>query len=60
MKKDLQELKVNNPSELPNPSKIEWIEEPYIKAQVITKTDYVGAVMNLCIEKEENLLTKYI
>tara|TARA_X000000950_G_scaffold109965_2_gene138659 strand:- start:6108 stop:7898 length:1791 start_codon:yes stop_codon:yes gene_type:complete len=55
MKKDLQELKVNNPSELPDPSKMEWIEEPYIKAQVITKTDYVGAVMNLCIEKRGDL-----
>ena len=55
MKKDLQELKVNNPSELPDPSKMEWIEEPYIKAQVITKTDYVGAVMNLCIEKRGEL-----
>ena len=55
MKKDLQELKVNNPSELPDPSKMEWIEEPYIKSQVITKTDYVGAVMNLCIEKRGDL-----
>ena len=55
MKKDLQELKVNNPSELPDPSKMEWIEEPHIKAQVITKTDYVGAVMNLCIEKRGDL-----
>ena len=55
LKKDLQEVKVNNPSELPDPSKMEWIEEPYIKAQVITKTDYVGAVMNLCIEKRGEL-----
>ena len=58
MKKDLQELKVNNPSELPDPSKMEWIEEPYIKAQVITKTDYVGAVMNLCIEKRGDLTSQ--
>jgi GTP-binding protein LepA len=55
LKKELQELRVNNPSELPDPSKMEWIEEPYIKAQVITKTDYVGAVMNLCIEKRGDL-----
>tara|TARA_X000000950_G_scaffold56218_1_gene67599 strand:+ start:7088 stop:8878 length:1791 start_codon:yes stop_codon:yes gene_type:complete len=55
LKKELEEMKVNNPSELPEPSKIEWIEEPYIKAQVITKTDYVGAVMNLCIEKRGEL-----
>ena len=55
LKKDLNEIIVNNPSELPEPSKVEWIEEPYIKAQVITKTDYVGAVMNLCIEKRGEL-----
>jgi GTP-binding protein LepA len=55
LKKELQELRVNNPSELPDPSRMEWIEEPYIKAQVITKTDYVGAVMNLCIEKRGDL-----
>ena len=55
LKKELKQIVVNNPSELPNPSKLEWIEEPYIKAQVITKTDYVGAVMNLCIEKRGEL-----
>ena len=55
LKKELKQIIVNNPSELPNPSKLEWIEEPYIKAQVITKTDYVGAVMNLCIEKRGEL-----
>ncbi len=55
MKKELEELIVNNPSELPNPSKVEWIEEPYIKAQVITKAEYVGTVMNLCIEKRGEL-----
>ena len=55
LKKELKEIEVNNPSELPDPSKLEWIEEPYIKAQVITKTDYVGAVMNLCIEKRGEL-----
>ena len=42
---------VNNPSELPDPAGMERIEEPYIKAQVITKTEYVGAIMTLCIEK---------
>ena len=55
LKKDLEELIVYNPSELPDPSKIEWIEEPYIFAQVITKSEYVGAVMNLCIEKRGEL-----
>ncbi len=46
---------VNNPSELPDPSGMDKIEEPYIKAQVITKTEYVGAIMTLCIEKRGEL-----
>ena len=48
-------LIVNNPSELPDPGGMERIEEPYIKAQVITKTEYVGAIMTLCIEKRGEL-----
>ncbi|WP_372472980.1 translation elongation factor 4 [Capnocytophaga sp. ARDL2] len=42
---------VNNPSDLPEPSKIDRVEEPFIKATVITKADFVGQVMSLCIEK---------
>lgn len=42
---------VNNPSDLPDPSKLDRVEEPYIKASVITKADFVGQVMSLCIEK---------
>lgn len=42
---------VTNPTEFPDPTKLERMEEPFIKAQIITKSDYVGAVMNLCIEK---------
>jgi GTP-binding protein LepA len=48
-------LIVNNPSELPDPSGIDRIEEPYIKAQVITKAEYIGQIMNLCIEKRGEL-----
>ncbi|MCE2742771.1 MAG: translation elongation factor 4 [Fluviicola sp.] len=48
-------LIVNNPSELPDPSGMDRIEEPYIKAQVITKSEYVGAIMTLCIEKRGEL-----
>ena len=51
MKRDFEEIIVNNPSELPDPSKVDWIEEPYIKSQVITKSEFVGAVMNLCMKK---------
>lgn len=46
---------VNNPSELPDPSYVDAIEEPFIKAQVITKSEYVGQVMNLCIDKRGEL-----
>ncbi|WP_417371177.1 translation elongation factor 4 [Gelidibacter japonicus] len=42
---------VNNPSDLPDPSTINRVEEPYIKATIITKSDFVGNVMSLCIEK---------
>lgn len=48
-------LIVNNPSELPEPSTLASVEEPYIKAAIITKADYVGQVMNLCIEKRGTL-----
>ncbi|HVS91548.1 MAG TPA: translation elongation factor 4 [Mucilaginibacter sp.] len=46
-----EELQVNNPSDLPDPSKIDFVEEPYIKATVITKAEFVGPVMSLCINK---------
>ncbi len=42
---------VNNPSDLPEPSTLNRVEEPFIKASIITKSDYVGQVMSLCIEK---------
>ena len=42
---------VNNPSDLPEPSTLERVEEPYIKATIITKADFVGNVMSLCIDK---------
>lgn len=42
---------VNNPSDLPDPSFLEHVEEPFIKASIITKSDFVGNVMSLCIEK---------
>ncbi|KIO75396.1 elongation factor 4 [Pedobacter lusitanus] len=42
---------VNNPSDLPDPSKMEYVEEPYIKANIITKAEFVGPVMSLCIQK---------
>ncbi len=44
-------MDVHNPSEFPDPSQLEYVEEPYINAQIITKADYIGPVMSLCIEK---------
>ncbi|HEX2920630.1 MAG TPA: translation elongation factor 4 [Bacteroidales bacterium] len=46
-----EEIDVHNPSGLPPLNHIERIEEPYIIAQIITQTDYVGAIMNLCIDR---------
>jgi GTP-binding protein LepA len=49
-------LNVHNPSELPEVMHIDKIEEPYIKAQVITKAEYTGAIMTLCIAKRGILI----
>ena len=46
-----EKLLVNNPSDLPDPSVIEKVEEPYISAQIITKSEYIGSIITLCIEK---------
>ena len=55
LKKGEEMIVVNNPSELPDPSKMDYVEEPYIRAQIITKSDFVGQIMNLCIEKRGEL-----
>jgi GTP-binding protein LepA len=44
-------ITVTNPSDLPDPGRISAVEEPYINAQIITKSDYVGAIMKLCLER---------
>ncbi|MGB1393104.1 MAG: translation elongation factor 4 [Flavobacteriaceae bacterium] len=49
---------LNNPSDLPDPSGLERIEEPYIKASIITKSDFVGNVMSLCIEKRGQITSQ--
>jgi GTP-binding protein LepA len=46
-----EELLVNNPSDLPDPSKMDYVEEPYIKANIISKAEFVGPIMSLCIQK---------
>jgi GTP-binding protein LepA len=50
-----EEFIVNNPSDLPDPSKIDFVEEPYIKATIITKSEFVGPVMSLCIQKRGSI-----
>ncbi len=49
---------VNNPSDLPEPSKLNRVEEPFIKASIITKSDFVGPVMSLCIEKRGQIVNQ--
>ena len=49
---------VNNPSDLPDPGRIDYIEEPYIKANIITKSDFIGPVMSLCIEKRGQIVNQ--
>jgi GTP-binding protein LepA len=44
-------FEIHNPSEFPDPSQLDRIEEPYIQAQIITKSEYIGAIMTLCIGK---------
>jgi len=48
-------LPVNNPSDLPPPDKMKYVEEPYINATIITKSDWVGPVMSLCLDKRGQL-----
>jgi GTP-binding protein LepA len=51
-------VNVNNPTEFPDPVKTESIEEPYIKAQIITKPDYIGNIMTLCLGKRGILINQ--
>jgi GTP-binding protein LepA len=46
-----EKIIVNNPSDLPEVSRIDYVEEPYIKAQIITKSEFTGGIMSLCINK---------
>lgn len=49
-------LEVHNPSGLPEPTMIDHIEEPYIRASIITQTDYIGPIMTLCLGKRGELV----
>jgi GTP-binding protein LepA len=52
------EIIVNNPSDLPDPSKLDSVEEPYIKANIITKAEFVGPIMSLCIQKRGTIVNQ--
>ncbi len=49
-------LPIRTPNDLPDPTLIDRVEEPYIKAQMITKPEFIGAIMSLCMDKRGNLL----
>ncbi|OIU70618.1 translation elongation factor 4 [Bacillus aquimaris] len=53
---DGEEVKVDNPSMMPDPQKVDFVEEPYVKATVMVPNDYVGAVMELCQGKRGNFI----
>jgi GTP-binding protein LepA len=50
---------VNNPSEMPEPTQIDRIEEPFIRAQIITLPDYIGNIMSLCLNKRGILINQH-
>jgi GTP-binding protein LepA len=52
------EVIVNNPTDLPDPSRIDHIEEPFIRANIITKSEYIGPIMTLCIEKRGSIVNQ--
>src|SRR5580692_3840858 len=53
-----EQITVNNPSQMPDPTRIDRIEEPFIRAQIITKPDYIGNIMTLCLGKRGNLVNQ--
>jgi len=52
-----EKLLINTPNDLPDPTLLQSVEEPYIKAQIITKPEYIGTIMTLCMEKR-GVMTK--
>ena len=58
-KKDHVREEIHTPSDMPDPTLIEYIEEPYIRAQIISKPDFIGAIMTLCLDKR-GILTNQV
>ncbi len=54
-----EKITIHTPTDLPEPTILDRVEEPYISAQIITKPDYIGSIMALCMEKRGTLLTQH-
>ncbi|KAA3634773.1 MAG: elongation factor 4 [Bacteroidetes bacterium] len=54
-----EKITIHTPTDLPEPTLMDRVEEPYISAQIITKPDYIGSIMALCMEKRGTLLTQH-
>ncbi len=57
-KKDVK-LTINTPNDLPDPTMIDRVEEPFIRAQIITKPEFIGSIMNLCMDKRGTLTKQH-
>jgi len=55
--KKAEKLTINTPNDLPDPTVIDRVEEPYIRAQIISKPEFIGSIMSLCMEKR-GVMTK--
>lgn len=55
---DGSQVDINAPSEMPDPTKMDYIEEPYIKAQIISKAEYIGSIIGLCMDKRGIILNQ--
>ncbi len=53
-----ERIDMHNPSDMPDPTKLDNIEEPFIKASIITKAEFVGAIIKLCMEKRGTMLNQ--
>lgn len=51
-------IHMNNPSDMPDPTKLDFIEEPFIKANIISKSEFVGSIIKLCMEKRGVILNQ--
>ncbi len=54
-----EKIQVNNPAQMPDPTAMDRIEEPFIKAQIISKPDYIGNIMTLCLGKRGILINQH-